>query len=60
MKKPSYTITCRRRLYFWYRYVQLLMWFRFRPDDAGGLYEYIVHELENDTDRYLKITIKED
>lgn len=59
MEKPSYIITCWRRLYFWYRYVQLLMWFRFRPDDAEDLYESILYELEHDSDKYFKITVRE-
>ena len=57
---PSYTVTCRRRLYFWYRYVQLFLWCRLRLYDAYDLLEFILEEFEESTDKYLKITVKQD
>lgn len=57
---PSYTVTCRRKLYFWYRYVQLILWCHFRPYDAYDLQDFIFEELEENTDKYLKITVKQD
>lgn len=52
-------VTCRRRLYFWYRFIQLRMWDVFRPYDAYDLQEFILDEMEEDTNKYFKISTKE-
>lgn len=56
--EPSVVVICRRRFYFWYRYVQLFMWFKLRPYDAEDLYESILYELEHNSDKYFKITVR--
>ena len=52
-------VICRRRIYFWYRFIQLQMWDVFRPYDAYDLQEFILDEIKKDTNKYFKISTKE-
>lgn len=59
MSNQEFEVIVKRRIYFWYRLVQLRMWDVFRPYDAYDLMEFILEELESDTNKYFKIVCKE-